>query len=178
MLDDDRIRLRALEKADLLPLHRWENLSALWRTSSTLAPYSLRNVMDYLAAYDADPFHCGELRLMVERKEDEEPLGFVELYEVEVLHRRANVGILIDPRHQRRHAALRALALLEDYCARRLMLRQLLAYVPADNKPSLALFERAGYRRVATLPEWLAADDAWLDTLVWQKFLHDQNSQP
>lgn len=74
-----------------------ENLSALWRSSSTLAPYSLRNVMDYLATYDADPFHHGELRLMVERKEDEEPLGFVELYEVEVLHRRANVGILIDP---------------------------------------------------------------------------------
>ncbi len=171
MLDDNCIRLRALERSDLIALHQWENISRWWRTSSTLAPYSLRNVMDYLASYDADPFHSGQLRLIIERKEGEEPVGFVELYDVEVRHRRANVGILIAPSHQRRHMASRALRLLEGYCGKHLMLRQLLAYVPADNLPSLSLFEREGYVRVATLPEWLTADGSWIDATVWQKFL-------
>lgn len=171
MLDDDLIRLRALERSDLIPLHDWENISSWWRSASTLAPYSLRNVMEYLESYDADPFHAGQLRLMIECKEDGTPAGFVELYDVEVRHRRANVGILIAPSLQRRRYASRALALLERYCGEHLMLRQLLAYVPADNIPSLSLFDGAGYRRIATLPQWIAAGGDWADAVVWQKFL-------
>lgn len=172
MLDDEMMRLRPLEKEDLLTLHGWENLSRFWRSSSTLAPYSLRNVMRYLDEYEADPFHQGQLRLMIERKEPRTPLGIVELYEVEVRHRRANVGLLIDPLHQRRHVATRALDLLHGYCADHLMLHQLLAYVPQDNYPSRALFSGAGYTHVATLPHWLCAPGGeWTDTLVFQRYL-------
>lgn len=171
MLESETIRLRAFEKSDLLALHGWENLSEFWRSSTTLAPYSLRNVMDYLAGYEADPFHSGQLRLMVESRPDEHPLGFVELYEVEVRHRRANIGILIDPHYQRRHFGLEALALLEHYCAAHLMLRQLLAYVPADNEASLRLFARAGFSRIATLPEWIASAGNFTDAVIFQKFL-------
>lgn len=171
MLDDDIIRLRALEKSDLLAIHRWENLSAYWRTSATLAPYSLRNVMDYLNTYEADPFHRGELRLMIEQKEGERPLGLVDLYDVEVLHRRANVGIIVDPALQRRGVAIRALKLLERYCGSHLALYQLLAYVPADNEPSLALFRSAGYSEVARMPRWLATGGRMTDAVVWQKYL-------
>jgi len=171
MLDDDCIRLRALERSDMLALYRWENLSALWRSGCTLAPYSMSNVADYLRDYVADPFHTGQLRLMIESLEGGEPLGYVELYDVEVRHRRANVGILIDPAHLRRHLALRALGLLARYCGMHLGLRQLLAYVPADNLPSQALFTRAGYTFVATLPEWLADGDGWLDAIIYRKIL-------
>lgn len=173
MLDDDIIRLRALEKSDLQVIYSLENLSQLWRSSATLAPYSLRNVMEYLQSYEADPFHSGELRLMIEVKDGEVPAGLVDLYEVEVRHRRANVGIIISPEHQRRHLALRALRLLCRYCEHHLGLHQLLAYVPADNEPSLSLFERAGFSRVASLPHWLASADGWTDAFVLQKFLND-----
>lgn len=176
MLDDNIIRLRALERTDLLTLHEWENLSDLWRSSSTLAPYSLRNMSDYLATYDADPFHAGQLRLMIERITDGIPVGFVELYEVEVRHRRANVGLMIDPKMRGSHMALRALKLMEKYCRAHLLLHQLLAYVPADNTPSLALFNRVGYIHVATLPQWLDTETGRIDALVFQKILNNNDT--
>ena len=66
MLTDDILRLRALDSQDILTLYEWENLSELWNTSATLAPYSRRNLARYIESYDANPFASGELRLMAE----------------------------------------------------------------------------------------------------------------
>lgn len=157
MLHDDTIRLRALEPADADKIYEWENISEYWRSSATLAPYSYRNIMRYIADYDTDPFHSGELRLVIEYCTDRRAVGLVDLYNVEVRHRRACVGILIEPAMQGRRLALRSLKLLERYCREHLQLHQLLVAIPADNVASLKLFTHAGYKRVATLPDYIAS---------------------
>ena len=47
-LEDEVIRLRALEPEDLELLYRWENDSALWEFSSTLAPFSRYLLKEYI----------------------------------------------------------------------------------------------------------------------------------
>lgn len=177
MLNDGLIKLRALEPEDALALFEWENLSDLWQSSCTLAPYSRRNILRYIEAYEADPFRDGQLRLMIESVTDHIPLGIIDLYNVEVRHRRACVAILIEPSSQRQGYAGRALALLENYCRRHLGLHQLLAAVPENNGASLALFDKAGFTQIATLPHYLAAESegAFLDACIFNKILTNQS---
>ncbi len=176
MLSDTHIRLRALEPEDVLSLYDWENLSDLWQSSCTLAPYSRRNIMRYIESYEADPFHEGQLRLMAESVKTAEPVGLVDLYNVEARHRRACVAILIAPALQRRGLATRALALLEGYCRRHLALHQLIAAVPASNTASRRLFLKAGFTHVATMPQYIAsgAEGEYTDALVFNKILTSQ----
>lgn len=173
MLSDSKIRLRALEALDATYLYDWENLSDLWLTSATLAPYSRTNIIDYITNYRADPFGEGQLRLMIETLDDNTPSGLIDLYNVEVRHRRACIGILISPAKQRCGIALRALHIMEDYCRRHLRLHQLLAAVPVSNTPSRALFSKAGFSHAATLPQYLCgtAPDEYIDALVMYKIL-------
>lgn len=173
LLDNDKILLRAPEHTDLHDIMRWENLTDHWQASCTLAPYSLRNISNYINSYNADPFAEGQLRMIVEHKQSREAIGIADLYDVEVRHRRANVSILIAPQWQRKHNGLHTLRLLEKYAKEHLLLHQLLAYVPADNLPSLSLFKSAGYSHIATLPEWLANHRGRTDACIWLKKLND-----
>jgi len=47
-----------------------------------------------------------------------------------------------------------------------------LVYIDRGNEAKATLFAQAGFKPVATLPQWLAADHAqkeWVDVVVWQK---------
>ena len=176
MLTDRVIKLRALEPEDALALFEWENLSDLWQSSCTLAPYSRRNILRYIEAYEADPFRDGQLRLIIESVSGHRPLGLIDLYDLEVRHRRACVAILIEPSSQRHGYASRALALLENYCRRHLGLHQLLATVPENNSASLALFNKPSFTQIAILPHYIAAEreGAYLNACIFNKILTNQ----
>lgn len=165
MLSDEILHLRALEPADIDTLLAWDNMDELWDTSATLAPYSRRNMAAYIRDYDADPFHSGELRLMAEETGTGIPVGYVELYNVDVRHRRASAGVLIAPGFQRNGYGLRALGMLESYCASHLFLHQILAIVPVYNEASLALFRKLGFTLLARLPEYIAVPEKPADEL-------------
>ena len=48
MINDDIIRLRALEPEDLECLYQWENDMDLWEVSDTLTPFSLFTLKKYI----------------------------------------------------------------------------------------------------------------------------------
>lgn len=173
MLSNSLIKLRALEIGDTSAIFDMENLSDFWRTSSTLAPYSIRNIMRYIESYEADPFHTGELRLAITTSESGgHAIGLIDLYNVEVRHRRACIGILVSPKYQRRGYAHQAISLIEEYCRAHLGLHQLLAAVPADNYSSLKLFEKCGFKTIATLPQYISAGThSYVDAVVLNKIL-------
>lgn len=171
LLSDEIISLSALEPSDIETLYEWENLSELWNTSATLAPYSRRNLARYIENYDANPFTAGELRLMARLVSTGQPVGFVDLYGVEVRHRRAFIGILVAPSCQRCGYATRILALLERYSSRHLNLHQLLAVVPDYNIPSKSLFAKAGFSHVATLPDFICLHRDFADASLMHKLL-------
>ncbi|MCF0196445.1 MAG: GNAT family N-acetyltransferase, partial [Bacteroidaceae bacterium] len=120
----------------------------------------------YLQSVTNDAFRDGQVRMAI-ASEQGEKLGFADLQNISALHGRAEVGIVILPECQRRGAALAALRQLEDYAHCQLHLHQLIAFVSADNQPSLALFEKAGYKKTATLPEWLSTPEGWADMCVF-----------
>ena len=73
-LNDNTIALRALEPTDLDTLYRWENDTALWVASDTIAPYSREALWHYLKEYTGDIYAQRQLRLMITLADDGSPV--------------------------------------------------------------------------------------------------------
>ncbi len=154
-LENDKLRLRALEPEDLEQLYAWENDTSLWEFGSTLTPYSRYVLKTYLENADADIYSNKQLRLMMVRKPSEETVGTVDLFDYNPHHHRAAVGVLVDAEHQRQGLGKEALSLLTAYAFEFLNIHQLYAYVPVSNKPSHKLFASVGFQSCGILKDWL-----------------------
>ena len=96
LLHDETIALRAIEPTDLDILYKWENDTTIWQTGCSIAPYSKKEIWDYIENYTTDIFKSNQLRLMITLNESGEAIGTVDLYEFDYFNKRAGVGILID----------------------------------------------------------------------------------
>ncbi|MBK5196167.1 MAG: GNAT family N-acetyltransferase [Proteiniphilum sp.] len=169
LLENKMIRLRATEPEDLEVLYSWENDTEMWKNGVSIAPFSRFTIRQYLIDSKKDLFIDRQLRLMIEVKETGETIGTIDLYDFDPFHRRAGVGILIDKRFRKKGYGLQSLMLLEAYAFGFLNLKQLYAFIPANNPVSIQLFTKAGYIPAGTLKEWLSSGDSFDDVQVMQK---------
>lgn len=164
------MRLRALEPIDVDTLYSWENNPAVWGVGSTLAPYSRKQLWDYIDSYDGDIYSAKQLRLMIDLPGGE-TIGTADLYDFDAANSRCAVGILIAPPYRRQGYGRAALDALADYCRTRLSLHQLYCIAGADNIASRTLFERAGYTISGRLRSWLRSANTYTDAYIYQKML-------
>lgn len=170
LLENDEIRLRALEPEDLEVLYAWENDELFWAEGNSLAPYSRFTLRQYIEEQrSGDLFVFKQLRLVVELKGEERAIGTVDLFDFDPYHSRAGVGILIDRNCQSRGYASQALELICGYAFRFLKLHQLYSHVNEGNVSSIRLFERAGFDRCGCLRAWNRGAGGWRDCLLFQK---------
>lgn len=164
-------RLRALEPTDIDLLYAWENDPSVWGVSGTLAPYSRHALEALIESQRYDVFQSRQLRLIVETTEGR-PLGAVDLFEIDPMHRRAGVGILIhSPEDRNEGYAGDALQILIAYARTTLGLHQLWCGIETDNAPSLALFRRAGFEQTGLKRDWNRTPDGWKDEAIFQQIL-------
>lgn len=169
LFENEMLRLRALEPEDLNMLYAWENDTELWKYGSSIAPFSRYILKQYIADSAQDILQNKQLRLMIELKERGKAVGTVDLYDIDVFHQRAGVGILIDKKHRGEGLALQSLGLLEKYAFNFLPLRQLYAHIPEKNTQSVELFQKAGYVHTCILKDWLRKDLSFENVFVMQK---------
>lgn len=162
--------LRALEPADLDAMYGWENDMSVWRVSGTVAPFSRHVLSRLIEEQQFDIYATRQMRLVVETRQGERA-GAVDLFEFDPQHRRAGVGIIIDPAFRRRGYALDALNTLEGYVRRVLDMRQLWCSVTEDNTASLQLFSRAGYAECGRRRGWYLTPEGEVDEVLFQKIL-------
>lgn len=164
------ITFRAIEPEDVGVLESIENDRTQWNLAEQIAPVSTELLREYAANYDADPFRSGQLRLVVTNDRGD-VVGLADLYEIDVIHQRAMVGIYILPDYRHRGYSLESLKKLEVYTANVLGLRQLAARVVSDNRVSIRLFRRAGYRKAGTLRDWYRRGHTFVDVHIFQRIL-------
>jgi len=167
-LENDLIRLRALEPEDLDILYQWENDADLWGVGATIAPFSKFALKGYIADSRLDIFQSKQLRLMIVWQANNEPIGTIDLYDFDPMNLRAGIGILIDAAYRGRQIGLQVLELIKDYAFNFLSLKQLYAYIPKQNESSLKLFAKAGYSNTACLKEWIKTGEGFDDVYVMQ----------
>lgn len=169
-LENIDIKLRALEPTDLKTLHEWENNSDLWELSNTLAPYSLFILKQYIKNSAADIYQNKQLRLVIELKEDNKPIGLIDLFDFDPYNKRAGVGILIyDKIHRKKDYARQALESLCKYSFEILDLHQIYCNITSDNQASIRLFTKSGFEFVGVKKEWIKRSDKWIDEHLFQK---------
>lgn len=168
LLEGNMIRLRALEPEDLEFLYKWENDTTLWRYGSTLAPYSRFSLRDYIADSRLDIFQSRQLRLMIVLQSENVTIGTVDLYDFDPINCRAGIGILLDAAYRHQGLGMEALKLVQEYAFKFLMLKQIYAYVPERNEPSVKLFLRSGYTETGKLVSWIKNGDLYEDVYFMQ----------
>ncbi len=116
-----------------------------------------------------DIFETKQIRLIIQKKEDEKILGAVDLFDFDPFNRRAGVGILIGNQEDRNLGyASEALQSLREYAFGVLDLKQLYCNICEDNKDSLKLFIKQGYILTGQKKDWIKKGDQWLSEYFLQ----------
>ena len=167
MLKSSKIKLRAVEPEDLDLMYLVENDTELWPYGQTSVPFSHYALKRFIEESSNDIFRDHQLRLVIETA-DGISVGFLDLQHYEPQHHRAEVGIVVVPEKQRQGIATEALRLLAQYVSNHLGIHQLYAHVPESNAASIALFQKCGYKKTATLQDWLNTSAGWQSVIVFQ----------
>jgi diamine N-acetyltransferase len=165
-LKGKKCSLRAPEPSDLNVLYTWENDTNLWEPGNVLAPFSREALRLFIDTAGNDIYQTRQQRLMI--MDEQIPVGCVDLFDFEPLHRRAGVGILIDPNRRRQGLAKDALLTLADYAFGRLHLHQLYCHIDPGNLASKALFSSCGFVHTSTRKQWNLTQHGFHDEECYQ----------
>ena len=93
-LEGRTTRLRALEPGDIDLMYAWENDTAVWSVSGTLAPFSRHTLERFIQEQQFDIFQTRQQRLVIETLGGI-PVGALDFFELDPINRRTGIGILI-----------------------------------------------------------------------------------
>mgnify|MGYP000082486956 FL=1 len=167
-LKGTHIILKALEPEDLGFLFQIENNESFWEISHTQAPFSKFILKQYLENAHLDIYEAKQLRLIIEDKTNQKPLGMIDLFDFNPQHKRAGIGILIHPDFQQNGFASEALSLLIKYCFTHLQLHQLYANITDDNKNSIRLFTKHQFKEIGVKKDWIFTNNTYKNEILFQ----------
>ena len=171
-LRGERVYLRAIEPEDVGRMYVWENDSATWASDTTHEPLSRNSLERFVEEQRFDVFQTRQLRLMIITTADDEAVGCIDLFEIDPLHARAGVGILIyGAGNRRRGYALEAVGLTADYAREALRMHQLWCEIECGNGASRGLFLKAGFAITGTKRDWIWSAEGCRDVDFLQKIL-------
>jgi len=173
-LENDSIKLRALEPYDLELLYQWENDTEIWEFGNNLVPYSRFILQQYIENSLLDISESKQLRLIIELKtiNPNLPIGTIDLFDIDFYNKRAGIGILIADRKQRNKGfASLSIGLIEDYVLNKLGLMQLYCKIDIENQTSLKLFQKSGFQISGKLSKWQWNSSGMKDVFFLQHIL-------
>ena len=171
LLENDLVKLRALEEKDIEVLYQWENDTINWPVSNMIQPLSEGVLKEYMETAHYDIFATRQLRLVILDKVADLAVGFLDLFEFDPMNMRAGIGVLIGLDGSRgKGLASAALSLIEEYAFKHLRLNQLHAQIDETNEDSIKLFEKAGFLNTSSFHDWKNIEGNWVDVLLYQKF--------
>ena len=167
------IIIRALEPSDIDLLYEWENDSEIWKVSNTIVPYSKYILKKYLENSHLDIYQTKQLRLMIDLKDKKhgksKSIGTVDLFDFDPYHNRAGVGILIGDKSERKKGfASITLKNLIDYTFHTLQLHQIYCNILIENKDSLSLFQKHGFKLIGEKKEWIKMPGKYIGEYMLQ----------
>lgn len=170
ILENETVRLRAVEPTDLTLLYTLESDPAMAEVNFATAPANRRMIEQYIAGYTADIHAQGQLRLVIESKADgNAAVGTIDISDYNAHDGRGFAGIAVLEGYRRRGLAKAALELLCAYAADTLGMHQLAAQTAVDNVASRALFASCGFKSAGRLRSWLRRGRQYADVLIFQR---------
>ena len=162
------VTLRRPKLLDLDQLLLWENNLDNSFLSDNPMFYTNQQIEQFLTS-DQDIFLDRQIRFMIDSSGS--PVGCVDLFEYDMVNSRAGVGIFIDEKFRNMGIATKALSLLKSICIKDYFISNLHANILYTNKPSIKLFERAGFNKNGIKENWIRTENSMLDVWFFQCFL-------
>ena len=173
-LENNIIRLRAIEPSDEELIFKWENKPAIWRVSNTQVPFSRYIIKQYVENSHQDIYQTKQLRLMIDALDINETVGTIDLFDFDPFNLRAGLGIMIaEQKHRQNGYADNALGLFIDYIGEALGLHQLYCNISKDNTASLKLFEKHSFIICGEKKDWQKIPEGWLNEYILQRIIPD-----
>ena len=148
------VKLRPLEREDLLFVHQLNNNDSIMRYWFEEAYESFAELSQL---YERNIHNQTERRFIIATGANE-AAGLVELVEINHLHRRCEFQIAIHPAFQGRGYARAATRIAIDYAFKVLNIHKLYLHVDKDNARAVRIYERCGFR-----PEGVLKDEFFVN---------------
>jgi len=169
LLENQLIKLRALEPRDLGFVFEVENNTEIWNISNTQTPYSKFLIKQYMKNAHQDIYTAKQLRLLIEVKSTEKSVGLIDLFEFDPKNKRVGLGILIlnsEDRNQR--IGSQAVGLLIDYVFEFLDVHQIFVNIDVNNVASIKLFNNFGFELIGVKKDWNFQNKSYHDEAIYQ----------
>jgi len=177
VLENENIRLRAVEPEDLDRLYIWENNTQLWDVGNTRNPYSRFVLKQYIVNSVKDIYETKQLRLMMVSIKTSETVGTVDLFDFDIHNSRIALGLFVDSAFQGNGYARESLHLVEEYVFDYLKINQLYCHISENNIPSMHLFEQEKYAKTGLLKEWIKTVNGFENIVLFQQFKENYQKQ-
>ena len=153
------IFLRTPDESDIDLILKWENNPENWTYSDTNEPYSRSDIENLII--ELAKGGSAQKRYLICSRGEINPVGTIDLFEIDNIRGEASVGVLIESKNNRRRGyASSALMLLEALC-HEFQIQTLKANVHPWDEASLQLFDKAGFKTVDVKQD-LVKFEKWL----------------
>jgi ribosomal-protein-alanine N-acetyltransferase len=100
-------------------------------------------------------------------------IGLVSYHDGHIRIKRAAIGYIIDPAHQRKGIGTEAVSAMLDFCFGELGLHRMQALIQPDNIASRKLVEKLGFSYEGLLRDNLRVDEDWRDEMLFARLNTD-----
>ena len=166
-ISEETISLRAAEPEDAQQIYAWENDRSLWKVSETSNPFSMFQIEQFLLG-NGDLASNRQLRLMIDLKNTDQPIGCIDLFEYDPVNSRIGIGILIIEAYRKQGLAKKAITLCLDYLFNNVMVHQVHCLIDERNVESIHLFETLGFEPCGRRKEWIKTPEGYIDAIFYQ----------
>jgi len=169
MLYGDKVRLRALEEADVEVMQRWLNeLEGLMTTQAVPHLRAKRELEQGLKERSNDA------QQMAVETTDGRPIGLVQLNEIDWVHRHAELNLLIgEPDHRGRGFEEDAIRTVGGYAFRVLNLHRLGVSLVGESERARRYYEACGFKFEGRRENFYWAVDRYLDAVQLRLLAHE-----
>ena len=154
------LKVRPLEREDLRFVHELDNNETVmhyWFEE----PYEA--FVELCDLYDKHIHDQSERRFVLEY--GNEPVGLVELVEINHIHRRCEFQIIIAPAHQGKGYATTATSLAMDYAFSVLNLYKLILIVDCENSRAVHVYQKLGFKEEGILRHEFFVEGEYRDVI-------------
>ncbi len=162
------IRLRAIEPEDINILYEWENNPDNWEVSNTRLPFSKQILKRYIQNAQEDIYISGQVRLVICLENENKAIGFADLFDLDLFHQRAGIGILIENSFRGNNYGKAAVNEIIKYAFVHLGLHQLFCNISENNNTSIQLFKSMGFKQCGLKKAWNRTQNGYKDELMFQ----------
>lgn len=142
MIPGKKIYLRPVSLKDTNHILEWENDPDLWEVTSTPGPFTKAEIIEFIQS-STNVFEQNQMRWIICLKEQDTPIGALDLFDYNSAKRSAGIGILIGDKSRRGMGyAGDSLTSFIEFAFDTLPLQKLHCLVHIDNEPSIRIFEK------------------------------------